>query len=124
MSSLQENSTVPLDVVNKRKAPFSRCDSFDKFQYTAFYTLQLAGKFSTLKIRNLMYDSEKIHTILPPLPMLCGCCSYSQRCNAFCCLLRVIFVFVCIVRIYLWKIPKTKPIMTFAINHSYGAYRL
>lgn len=45
MSSLQENSTVPLDVVNKRKTPFSRSDSFDKFQYTAFYTLQLAGKF-------------------------------------------------------------------------------
>lgn len=48
MSSLQENSTVPLDVVNKRKTPFSRSDSFDKFQYTAFYTLQLAGKFTTV----------------------------------------------------------------------------
>lgn len=46
MSSLQENnSTVPLDdVVNKRKAVFSRSDSFDKFHYTAFYALQLAGK--------------------------------------------------------------------------------
>lgn len=50
MSSLQENnSTVPLDdVVNKRKAAFSRSDSFDKFHYTAFYALQLAGKHSAI----------------------------------------------------------------------------
>lgn len=51
MSSLQENnSAVPLeDVVNKRKAAFSRSDSFDKFHYTAFYALQLAGEFFFFK---------------------------------------------------------------------------
>lgn len=58
MSSLQENnSTVPLDdVVNKRKAAFSRSDSFDKFHYTAFYALQLAGKHSAICIRNFSAD--------------------------------------------------------------------
>lgn len=57
MSSLQENATVSLDVVNKRKAPFTRSDSFDKIQYTAFYTLQLAGKF--LKTSNYFYIPRK-----------------------------------------------------------------
>lgn len=45
MSSIQENATVPLDVVDKRKANFSRIDSFDKLHYTAFYAIQLAGEF-------------------------------------------------------------------------------
>lgn len=45
MSSIQENATVPLDVVDKRKANFSRIDSFDKLHYTTFYTIQLAGEF-------------------------------------------------------------------------------
>lgn len=45
MSSIQENATVPLDVVDKPKANFSRSDSFDKLHYTAFYTIQLASEF-------------------------------------------------------------------------------
>lgn len=67
MSSLQENnSTVPLDaVVNKRKAAFARSDSFDKFHYTAFYALQLAGTLlsqkSLLQIADeLQYKSRVI----------------------------------------------------------------
>lgn len=66
MSSLQENSTVPMDV--KRKIPFSRSDSFDKLQYTAFYTLQLAGKLS----RNVFafYALIFMHGFFSPLKIL------------------------------------------------------
>lgn len=42
MSSLQENDTVSFD--EKSKAFFRR-DSFDKLQSTAYYSLQLAGKW-------------------------------------------------------------------------------
>jgi len=81
MSSLQENSTVPLDVVNKRKTPFSRSDSFDKFQYTAFYTLQLAGTLLSQKslvqvLDEVQYKSRVIlekytmHTVWPTFKMI------------------------------------------------------
>lgn len=49
MSSLLKNSTVSLDGVSKRKASFSRSDSLDKLQYTALFSLQLAGKLKTNK---------------------------------------------------------------------------
>ncbi|XP_031633356.1 uncharacterized protein LOC116347078 [Contarinia nasturtii] len=68
MSSVPENSSVPLDVVNKRKVSFTRSDSFDKFLYTAIYTLQyfqLAGTLLSQKsllqfLDELQYKSRVI----------------------------------------------------------------
>lgn len=84
MSSLQENSSVPLDVVNKRKTPFSRSDSFDKFQYTAFYSIQLAGKF------------QRNQFLL--IPIDCTFCDCSLNRNIH-------------LDIDFWKIPSAKQIM-------------
>lgn len=48
MSSIQEKSTMPLDVmVNKRKSIFPKNDTgMDQLRETALFTFTLAGKFS------------------------------------------------------------------------------
>lgn len=81
MSSLLKNSTVSLDGVNKRKASFSRSDSLDKLQYTALFSLQLAGTLlsqkSLLRVMDelqyksrLLLEKHLLQTVWPTIKMM------------------------------------------------------